>query len=148
MARARRSDAPAGYDVLLAGQRADLLRMRGHGMALLDRLVRPPEASSFNASEADRSEPAPADARIVDCFGTLVLGLTRIIEKERQSFAPLQRNATASRTEREEAAARNANRTSADERDLDRRITAELDRIAARRRTAGRDEADCLEERG
>ncbi len=112
------SEGGASFDALVADHRTDLKTMRVRGMSLLEAL-----ADAINAGEG-RKALAPQDAAAR--FGTLVLGLTRIIEKERQSFAPVQ-NLSAMQTGEDQE--------QTDESELDQRIADELDRIAQRRGT-------------
>ena len=122
------SVAGAAFDTLVGNHRTDLKTMRACGMQLLEAL-----AGATNAGEGKKSlTPQEAAAR----FGTLVLGLTRIIEKERQSFVPVQCPSTTQAGEID---------GDADDSELEQRIADELDRIARRARSEGNDPADCAE---
>jgi len=121
---------PTTIQRLLVAQRTNLAVMRDCGMTLLKQLES--RANPPCEPGQDTASPAPGASEIIESFGTLVLGITRIIDKERQSFAPIQRPASGSRTGPGNADKRDADQRAADQADIERRIADELDRIAAR----------------
>jgi hypothetical protein len=118
-APARRRLAPIAD--LAQQQRQELAAIRERAMRLLARLDR--------IAEGD-GKPDETDAGllgkggVIDGLNTVSLILTRVIDRERKSFGGDQPSTTD---------------PIADEQEIERRILAELDRIAARQRPPGGD---------
>jgi hypothetical protein len=113
-------------------QASDLIKLRRTAMRLANHLqtMMPPVRKRKGESDAPKAKELPPEFEqllgrnkgVIESFGTLVGLVIRLVEKEREAAAP---------------GANDLDFTEEDEDELDRRIQAELDRIAERRRAAG-----------
>ena len=122
-------------DSLIGAQRRNFARLRAIAMRLADALDRKAKGEAAAPSKEQEQEKQKEQIEIqllakndgiIDGFNTITQIVSRIAEQERQSFGLVEAQ---SRTQREPEPY--------DEQALERRIIAELDRVAARGEAPG-----------